>query len=451
MIIFIDSSSYKNIIRNIVYGLIGIVCLVVFSCGKKDSTHNYDPTNWNDTWNWTLWLGTSSNEYGGAVTTDSSNNIYITGSTDGSFDGFTNIGSWDIFLVKYNSTLSKQWIQQLGTSSIEIAYDVEVDSSNNIYVTGRTAGGLDGNNSSGGDDLYLIKYNSSGVKQWTKQLGTSASDLGKDMSIDSSDNIYVTGYAWGDLDGNIHSGVYDLFLVKYNSSGVKQWTKQFGTSTYDYGYGVTVDSSDNIYVTGDTKGGLDGNTNSGGNDLFLLKYNSSGVKQWTKQLGTTSNERDQGGVAIDSSDNIYLAGYTEGGLDGNTNSGGMDIFLVKYNSSGVKQWTKQLGTTSNDMGTSVAIDSSDNIYLTGYTEGGLDGNTNSGGKDIFLVKYNSSGVKQWTKQLINSAKYGQYSITIDSSNSIFITGETTGKLDGNNSFGGQDIFLLKFNLDGERK
>ena len=97
---------------------------------------------------------------------------------------------------------------------------------------------------------------------------------------------------------------------------------------------------------------------------------------------------------MDSSDNIYVTGYTAGGLVGNTTSGGTDLFLVKYNSSGVKQWTKQLGTSETDVTLSVSVDSSDNIYVTGYTEGGLDGNTNAGGMDIFLVKYNSSGVKQ---------------------------------------------------------
>ena len=89
-----------------------------------------------------------------------------------------------------------------------------------------------------------------------------------------------------------------------------------------------------------------------------------------------------------------MTGYTYGGLDGNTNSGGKDIFLVKYNSSGTKQWTKQLGTSSNDLGMDVTTDSSGNIYVTGYTGGGLDGNTNSGEWDIFLIKYNSSGIKQ---------------------------------------------------------
>ena len=89
-----------------------------------------------------------------------------------------------------------------------------------------------------------------------------------------------------------------------------------------------------------------------------------------------------------------MTGDTNGGLDGNTNSGSYDIFLVKYNSSGTKQWTKQLGTFSNDVGYGVTTDYSGNIYVTGRTEGGLDGNTSSGKYDIVLVKYDSSGTKQ---------------------------------------------------------
>ena len=114
---------------------------------------------------------------------------------------------------------------------------------------------------------------------------------------------------------------------------------------------------------------------------------------WTKQLGTSENDYGNG-VTTDSSDNIYVTGYTEGGLDGNTSSGGKDIFLFKYNSKGTKKWTKQLGTSDNDSGESVTTDSSDNIYVTGWTQGGLDGNTNSGYEDIILIKYNSSGTKQ---------------------------------------------------------
>ncbi len=170
----------------------------------------------------------------------------------------------------------------------------------------------------------------------TKQLGTSSGDSGNSVTTDSSGNIYVTGYTGGDLDGNTNSGNDDIFLVKYNSSGTKQWTKQLGTSSYDFGRGVTTDSSGNIYLTGDTVGELDGNTNSGQRDILLVKYNSSGTKQWTKQLGTSSDDFGYS-VTTDLSGNIYVTGLTEGGLDGNTNLGEEDIFLIKYNSSCIKQ------------------------------------------------------------------------------------------------------------------
>ena len=168
-----------------------------------------------------------------------------------------------------------------------------------------------------------------------------------------------------------------------------------GTSENQYGYGITVDSSDNIYVTGETYGQLDGQSNAGYSDIFLVKYNSSGAKQWTNLLGTVSTEAGYG-VAADSSNNLYVTGYVGRGLDGNTNSGnGYDIFLIKYNSSGTKQWTKQLGVDNDDNGRAITIDTSDNIFITGGTSGRLDNAEGySGSTDIFLVKYNSSGTIQ---------------------------------------------------------
>ena len=156
-------------------------------------------------------------------------------------------------------------------------------------------------------------------------------------------------------------------------------------ATNDYANGVATDSSGNVYVTGGTKGGLDGNTSAGNTDLFVVKYNSSGTKQWTKQLGSSGRD-SANGVATDSSGNVYVTGGTKGGLDGNTNTGASDIFVVKYNSSGTKQWTKQLGSSSRDYDYGVATDSSRNVYVSGDTYGGLDNNTNAG--------YNSSGTKQ---------------------------------------------------------
>ena len=106
-------------------------------------------------------------------------------------------------------------------------------------------------------------------------------DEGSGVTTDSSGNIYVTGYTNGDLDGKINTNFEngDIILVKYDSSGIKKWTKLLGTSEFELGEGVTTDSSDNIYVTGTTYGDLDGNTSSGVSDIFLVKYNSSGTQQ----------------------------------------------------------------------------------------------------------------------------------------------------------------------------
>ena len=172
----------------------------------------------------------------------------------------------------------------------------------------------------GKEDIFLIKYDSSGLKKWTRQIGSSASDNVEDLYVDSNGNVYIAGGSKGSLDNNSNAGSYDIFLMKFNTSGEKQWTRQWGTSAGDGAYGIDVDSFGNIYVNGSTYGDLDGNTNKGMSDLFLTKYNSSGSKQWTKQVGTTSMDWTQA-LSSDSSGNIYVSGVTAGDLDGNKNAG----------------------------------------------------------------------------------------------------------------------------------
>ena len=150
-------------------------------------------------------------------------------------------------------------------------------------------------------------------------------------------------------------------------------TKQKGTSSHDEAHGVATDSSGNVYVAGQTLDGLDGNSSAGSYDLFVVKYNSSGTKQWTQQLGSSSFDEARG-VATDSSGNVYVAGSA----------------LYKFDSSGNQLWSQNPGAFSR----SVATDSSGNIYVTGATGGGLDGNSNAGAYDLFVVKYDSDGNKQ---------------------------------------------------------
>ena len=292
------------------------------------------------------------------------------------------------------------WIgtKQLGVAGQNtLGYSVATDASGNVYVAGYTKGGLDGNTLTGTYDFFVTKYNSSGVKQYTRQLGVAAKDTsGRSVATDASGNVYVSGYTDGGLDGNTLTGTLDSFVTKYDSSGVKQYTRQLGVAAKDTsGRSVATDASGNVYVSGYTDGGLDGNTLTGTLDSFVTKYDSSGVKQYTRQLGVAGGSASGWSVATDASGNVYVAGSTTGGLDGNTLTGTRDFLVTKYNSSGVKQYTRQLGVAGQiTYGQSVATDANGNVYVAGETKGGLDGNTLTGTRDFFVTKYNSSGVKQ---------------------------------------------------------
>ncbi len=438
--------------------LLGFTIIILHSCGCQfNCVHDHlndrgkDPVDSGSIpWIGTQFLGTSVEDVNQGISIDSAGNIYVTGHTFGDLDGKSNMGNGDSLLVKYDSTGAKQWTQLLGGNDLDVGHAVSADSAGNIYVTGRTESDLDGKSNAGQFDMFLAKYNSSGVKQWTQLLGTTFEEYSNGVSTDSLGNIYVTGYTYGNLDGKSNAGQQDIFLVKYNSAGVKQWTQLLGTTSFDAGNGISIDSLGNIYVTGYTSGKLDGKSNAGGNDVFLVKYNSAGIKQWTQLLG--SNGTDAGnGISIDSLGNIYVTGHTLGNLDGKLNAGNNDIFLAKYNSAGVKQWIQLLGSTNTDIGNGVSTDRAGNIYVTGYTLGFIDKKSNAGHQDIFLAKYNSAGVKKWCMVYGTNVGDTGNGVSTDSSGHIYITGHTYGNFEGKLNSGSSDIFLIKYNSEGTRQ
>ncbi|MCB1158244.1 MAG: SBBP repeat-containing protein [Leptospiraceae bacterium] len=398
---------------------------------------------------WTKQIGVASKFTTGArITLDSNGNIYMTGNTSGALDGNTLTGSQDVFVIKYDSSGTKQWTKLMGSvSQFTAGTGIATDSTGNVYVTGNTTGALDGNTQTGIRDVFVIKYDSSGTKQWTKQMGVATKNTqGQSLTIDSSGNIYVTGETGGALDSQTLNGNQDGFIIKYDSSGTKQWTKLFGVAAKNIGpFGISADSGGNVYVTGTSDGTLDGETLTGTMDVFVTKYNSSGTRQWTKQMGITMATINGRDVSVDSSSNVYVTGYTEGGdLDGNTHIGTRDAFIIKYDSSGTKQWTKLFGVATKDTyGMRAATDSSGNIYISGNTTGGLDGNSLTGTGDAFVAKYNSSGIKQWIKQMgVASANTQANGIAVTSDgSSVYTGGYTQGGLDGNTLSGTTDAFL----------
>jgi hypothetical protein len=405
-------------------------------------------------WFGTKQLGVAGQTTGGqSVATDASGNVYVAGYTTGGLDGNTLTGTNDFFITKYNSSGIKQYTKQLGvTGKATYGYSVATDASGNVYVAGTTYGGLDGNTLIGTRDFFVTKYDSSGVKQYTRQLGVSGQGtISQSVATDASGNVYVAGTTYGGLDGNTLTGTADFFVTKYNSSGIRQYTKQLGVAGQrTFGQSVATDASSNVYITGYTNGGLDGNALTGATDFFVTKYDSNGVKQYTKQLGVAGQTTAGQSVATDASGNVYIAGDTSGGLDDNVLTGTQDFFVTKYNSSGIKQYTRQLGAAGQSTsGNSVKADASGNVYLAGYATGGLDGNTLAGTNDYFVIKFNSSGVRQYTKQLGVAEKgtYGRSDAT-DASGNVYVAGYTTGGLDGNTLTGTVDFFVTKYNSSG---
>jgi uncharacterized delta-60 repeat protein len=412
--------------------------------------------NASGTLQWLNQVGAASdNTVANGVWADASGNSFVVGYTSAGLNGNPDASFYDYFIAKYNTAGTLQWLKQLGASATATyAQGVSVDPSGNSYVAGYTYGGLYGNTRTGTQDLFVAKYDPSGTLQWVKQRGASSTyTWGQGVSVDASGNSFIAGYTEGGIDDTrrFPNGVRDFFIAKYNTSGTIQWLKQLGVSgQYSQGFGVSLDPSGNSYIGGVTTGGLNSNTQTGANDLFVAKYNSSGTLQWLKQIGVASQEAQGRGISVDASGNSYIAGYTSGGLNGNTQAGVSDSVLAKYNTSGTLQWLKQLGVTSQaSYGLGVAMDPSGNSYVVGNSLGGLNGNTRTGTTDFFVAKYNSSGALQWTRQMgADSVFTTASSVAVDASGNSYVAGGTFGGLNGNSLTGTEDFFIAKYNTSG---
>ena len=333
------------------------------------------------------------------MVTDEFGNVYVVGYTNDGLNTNNIAGmTGDMFVTKYNSDGIRQFTRQLGLAGgKKVGIGVAIDASGNFFVTGYTTGALDGYAMTGTVDAFYSKYNRDGIQQFTRLLGAAGQETRSyGVSTDLSGNVFIAGYTEGSLDGNTLKGSADFFVTKYNSSGVKQFTRQLGAGNAEtIGNAVATDVSGNVFITGRTTGGLDGNTLTGTSDFFVTKYNSNGVKQFTRQLGAVGAETIGNEVAIDASGNVFVAGATGGALDGNAVAGTDDFFVTKYNSDGLKQFTRQLGVAGRETdGNGVAIDAAGNVFVAGATSGALDGNTLMGAFDFFVTKFNSNGVKQ---------------------------------------------------------
>jgi hypothetical protein len=333
---------------------------------------------------------------------------------------------------------SLEWVRQFGSSAADRAASVATDPSGNVYVSGSTYGSLGSTNVGGTSDAFVTKYDAAGQLVWTRQLGTTDSDESRATSVDGLDNVFVAGVIAGS----------DALLANYDAEGNLKWTRQFGTNRLDSVRAASSDGLGNVYVTGPTFGSLDGiNPNEGGTaDVFVRKYDSTGTLQWGCQFGTVENDSGWG-ISADGLGNVYLTGFTDGSLAA-TNAGAQDAFIRKYDVAGNVQWTRQFGSSSLDWSRAAAADGLGNVYLAGFTWGGL-GAENAGERDAFVTKYDATGAWQWTRQLGTNSGEAAEAVSADGLG-VYIAGLTVGNLDGTNA-GGNDAFITKYDAAGNRQ
>lgn len=303
---------------------------------------------------------------------------------------------------------------------------------------------------------------------WNTFLGSSDLDSGNDITIDSSGNIYVVGESyenWGSPINDHTDGLdnTDVYVAKLNSSGTLQWNTFLGSktnnATYDYGYAIELDTSNNIYITGfseSTWGDSPINPHAGSNDAFVAKLNNSGVLQWHTFLGGAADDEAYD-IAIDASGNSYIVGGSDSGWGSplNLHAGGRDAFVVKLNSSGVYQWHTYLGGGTTDTSNGIALDGNTNIYISGVSLASWKTplNPHAGGLDAFAAKLNSSGDYQWHTFMGDADVDFSYSIDVDGNANVYLTGlsESTWGDPMTPHAGGNDAFITKLNSSGSRQ
>jgi hypothetical protein len=395
---------------------------------------------------WSRQFGSSEYDLVWSMAVDAAGNVYVAGTTDGDIDGSfgigINAGGMDLFVKKFDSSGSQIALTQIGTADNDYEPHLAIDGSGNVYVAGYTYGAFAGYTNQGSFDSFVAKFNSSLVLQGTvKQFGTAGFERVEGLAVDGSGNVYVAGDTNGAFAGYTNQGFYDSFVAKFNSSLTQTAVKQFGTSADDFASSVAVDGLGNVYVAGRTDGAFAGYTNQGFFDSFVAKFNSSLTQTALKQFGTAGFDEAYS-IAVDASDNVYVAGDTSGAFAGYTNQGFYDSFVAKFNSSLTQTALKQFGTAGEEYATSIAVDGSGNVYVAGHTDGAFLGNTNLGVLDAVVLMVDSSLELKALNQFGTTENDRIYSMVVDGSGNVYVGGRTEGELFGLSS-GGDDAFVLK--------
>jgi len=406
--------------------------------GTIDSSHpNPDSTastadvfiakyNRGGTLQWVRQLGTPFNEFLTGISVDRQDNVVVVGYTFGNLFGTNkndNNTTSDFFIYKVDPAGSQILAIQEGTADIDEVWGVATDGNSNIYIAGGSRGNLLGTVNTGDFDAFVASYTASGTLRWggAKNVGPALlygialenRDLARTLVYDEvRDLLYIAGDFWVPAERGVGIFVEKLDpatgdRIAWNPVNNNPFTfiRVVGDDPpipqLDFATGIALDREGSIYVSGyEIANDKDVTSNAGDATYLVFKIDSSANLLWHTYIfggrGDNSGMKARG-LAVDSMEDVYLAGYTSVAMDNNVHLGETDAFLMQLDgNTGARLWTRQFGTIGYDRAFGIAIDPNRpdmTIYVAGETVGSLDGKSNSGGYDAFLVRYNQFGTR----------------------------------------------------------
>jgi len=378
------------------------------------------------------------------------------------------------------------WARSAGSTGYEAALGTASDNNGNLYVIGWyssatiTFGSITLTNPGvGSGDIFLVKYDATGNTIWAKTFGGTDGDIGNAIALDALGNIYITGwYASSTISfgtSTLTNGGLgnDVFIVKLSSLGTELWSKTAGGTSSDRGYGITVDPSGNVFTTGAFMSptinfGTGILTNaSATNDFFITKHDTNGNTLWAKKAGGTN--ADTGfSIASDSLGDVYATGaFASSSIDfgsgalANSTTGTQDIFVVKYDGLGNAVWSNRSGGSADDAANGIAVKKND-VYVTGgFSSASITfstttlNNNSAGTSDVFLAKYDLNGNLIWANSAGDADSDAGNSVAIDTLGIAFITGffisnsiTFGGNALTNSGAGYRELFVTAYNSNG---
>jgi hypothetical protein len=380
---------------------------------------------------WNTFLGSINPDYGYDIAVDEDGNVYVVGVSYTTWGTPVNAiaGRSDVFVAKLDSNGTLLWNTFMGTVDDDEGFGIAVDSSGNIYVVGTSWGswGTPVNPYSGWRDAFVSKLDRNGARVWNTFLGSaSKDDYAFSIAVDVSGNIYVVGrsfYTWG-TPVNAYTGVNDAFAAMLSGNGTLMWNTFLGSEYYDDGFGIAIDGSGNVYVSGcsDNTWGTPVNAYTENRNAFAAKLNNNGVLLWNTFLGSVGWICSSA-IAVEG-ENSYVVGY---GVPMNEYNGTWDAYTANLDSNGVRLWNTSLGSVdNNDLGLDIAVDGNRHIYVVGRSNStwGKPVNAYAGRQDAFVVLLDIRGIQVWNDFLGSVVNDDGYGIAVDENGNVYVVGSS---------------------------